>query len=95
MATTNTLGKVVVTPKGNYDATITYEPLDIVNNNGATYICLESCTGVTPGSNAAKWMLLANSETYSLSLTGNVLSLNGSNGTTTSVTFATADDRVW
>ena len=94
MATTNTLGKVVVTPKGEYDATITYEPLDIVSNNGSTYICLESCTGVTPGSNATKWMLLA-SDTYTLSLNGNVLTLSGSSGSSSSVTFAIADNIGW
>lgn len=47
MATTN-LGKVSVTPKGEYDPLITYERLDIISHNGSSYIVKQASTGVTP-----------------------------------------------
>lgn len=47
MATTN-LGKVSVTPKGEYDPIITYERLDIISHNGSSYIVKQASTGVTP-----------------------------------------------
>lgn len=47
MTTTN-LGKVSVTPKGEYDPLITYERLDIVSHNGSSYIAKQASTGVTP-----------------------------------------------
>lgn len=42
------LGKVCVTPKGEYDASATYEPLDIVRHEGTSYIVKRTCSGVTP-----------------------------------------------
>lgn len=42
------LGKVCVTPKGEYNATVTYQKLDIVRHEGASYIVKRECTGVTP-----------------------------------------------
>lgn len=47
MATTN-LGKVSVTPKGEYDPLITYERLDVISHNGSSYIVKQASTGVTP-----------------------------------------------
>lgn len=47
MATTN-LGKVSVTPKGEYDPLITYERLDIISHNGSSYIVKQASAGVTP-----------------------------------------------
>ena len=46
---TITVGKVALTPKGEYDESTTYERMDIVSYNGASYIILKDETiGITP-----------------------------------------------
>ena len=52
MAQTYNLGKVAMTPKGAYNSSTTYAPLDIVTHNGSSYVVLQSVTGVTPPSSA-------------------------------------------
>lgn len=47
MPSTN-LGKVSITPKGEYNAQIAYEPLDVISYQGDGYIVLKSVQGVTP-----------------------------------------------
>ena len=48
MSQTYNLGKVSLTPRGAYNATTTYEQLDVVTYNGSGYIVLQSVTGVVP-----------------------------------------------
>lgn len=48
MATTVNLGKVMVTPKGTYSPTTSYEWLDIVTYGGSSYVVLQDVIGVTP-----------------------------------------------
>ena len=52
------LGKVALTPRGAYNANAAYEKLDIISNNGSSYLVLQSVTGVEPP-NATYYMLLA------------------------------------
>ena len=52
MAQTYNIGKVAMTPKGAYNSSTTYAPLDIVTHNGSSYVVLQSVTGVTPPSSA-------------------------------------------
>ena len=52
------LGTVCVTPKGEYDATVTYQKLDIVRYESAAYIVKRECKGVTPV-DGDDYMLLA------------------------------------
>lgn len=47
MGKTN-LGKVLIAPRGTWDASTAYERLDVVNNNGASWIAKRENTGVTP-----------------------------------------------
>lgn len=42
------LGKVSISPKGIYDAETQYHPLDIVTNNGSSYLVLKDALGITP-----------------------------------------------
>ena len=42
------LGKIVITPKGEYDSTKTYERLDSISYNGNSYIVLKEVSGITP-----------------------------------------------
>ncbi|ANK63356.1 hypothetical protein AYR56_05415 [Loigolactobacillus backii] len=52
------LGRVMLVPKGAYDATVAYTRLDIVTNGGSSYMCLVNNTG-QPVTNATYWLLLA------------------------------------
>lgn len=47
MANTN-LGKVSLTPKGEYNAETAYERLDVVQYEGSSFIVLRNVSGVTP-----------------------------------------------
>lgn len=50
-------GKVVITPKGAYSSTATYEWLDEVSYDGKAYIALKTVTGVTPSDDGVNWRL--------------------------------------
>ncbi len=42
------LGKVSVTPRGEYDPAAQYEPLDAVRYQGCGYLVCRSCRGIPP-----------------------------------------------
>ena len=52
------IGKVGITPKGQYADNVTYSKLDAVHYKGAMYVCLKECTGTTP-ENSEYWFLSA------------------------------------
>lgn len=52
------LGRVMLVPKGAYDAKAAYTRLDIVTSGGNTYLCLVSNTGQAV-TDATYWLLLA------------------------------------
>lgn len=58
---TYNLGKIGLNLRGNYAASENYSKLDVVSYNGSSYVALDNCVGVTPGSQDAtnKWMMLA------------------------------------
>lgn len=41
-------GKVMLRPRGVYNPTYKYEPLDMVSHEGATYVAMIEITGITP-----------------------------------------------
>ena len=45
---TKAVGKVSLTPKGEYDANVSYKKLDIVRYDGSSWLVLKNITGVTP-----------------------------------------------
>lgn len=47
MSKTN-LGKVSICPKGNYDASTTYLPLDVVSHSGSSFVARTENKGITP-----------------------------------------------
>lgn len=55
------LGKVLLTPKGNYNGSTAYEILDVVTYNGSSYVAKQSTTGNAPtdGQTNTYWQLLA------------------------------------
>lgn len=52
------LGKVSVTPRGEYQENTSYEPLDVVAFNGGSFMALRDVMGVTPV-DGADWMQIA------------------------------------
>lgn len=51
-------GRVLIMPKGEYDATATYGMLDLVSYNGSSYVAKKSTTGNLP-TNTTYWQLSA------------------------------------
>jgi lysophospholipase L1-like esterase len=69
------LGKVVITPKGTYSATVNYLKLDSVLYQGSSWIALQPSTGVIPVE-GAYWTLMA--QGYSTeTVTGIVTGITG------------------
>ena len=62
---TYALGKIGMNLRGTYDASATYNKLDVVTNNGSSYAALQSCTGI-PVTNTEYWQMLCagNAESY-------------------------------
>lgn len=54
------IGKVAITPRKDYKNEQTYEWLDVVTYDGASYMCIaeDGCTGIVP-TNTEYWQLLA------------------------------------
>ncbi|MCM1215478.1 MAG: hypothetical protein NC548_13275, partial [Lachnospiraceae bacterium] len=48
MSKTLTIGKVALTPKGEYSSTASYEELDVVRYQGSSYVVNKACSGITP-----------------------------------------------
>ena len=52
-------GRILIMPKGNYDASVTYEMLDLVFHGGASWVAKKTATGIEPSlANAEHWMLM-------------------------------------
>lgn len=67
------VGRVVFTDEGAYSASASYTALDVVTNQGKTYIAIQDTQGNAPVSSGADpyWQLLANAGTYQPSLDSN------------------------
>jgi len=59
MSQTTNLGKVCVTPKGTHDSTLEYKILDIVTDNGSSYIAIQDVPANTDISDTDYWQLIA------------------------------------
>lgn len=53
------LGKVSITPQGDYDVEIDYKILDTINDNGKTFIAKKNVPKGTPTDNEEYWMEIA------------------------------------
>lgn len=53
------LGKVSVTPKGDYSSAATYYALDIVGYECGSYLAMKEVTGVKPSNDQVNWMQLS------------------------------------
>lgn len=41
-------GRILLMPKGNYSASVTYVMLDMVRYNNALWVCKKQCIGIPP-----------------------------------------------
>lgn len=69
MPSTN-LGKVSITPKGEYNAQTAYEPLDVISYQGDGYIVLKPVQGVTPVNGDTYMKLVSKGDTGATGATG-------------------------
>lgn len=51
-------GRVLIIPKGDYNSATTYNPLDLVNYEGSSYLCKQQCSNIAP-TNTTYWQLHA------------------------------------
>ena len=53
-------GRVLLIPKGDWNANVTYTGLDWVRHNGAAWVCKNTCTNIEPTlENADNWQMMA------------------------------------
>ena len=53
-------GRVLLIPKGDWNANTTYTGLDWVRHNGASWVCKNTCTGIEPTeANTNNWQIIA------------------------------------
>lgn len=52
------IGKVALTPKGEYNSSSQYEPLDVMTHSGKAYVVLSDVKGVTPSNDGVNYQLL-------------------------------------
>lgn len=52
-------GRILIMPKGNYDANTTYEMLDLVFHNGTSWLARKTVVGIEPSeANEEYWQCL-------------------------------------
>lgn len=60
-----TAGRILIMPKGDYNASTTYEMLDLVRYDGTSWLCKKECTGVKPSnSNSEYWQNMFDAEAF-------------------------------
>lgn len=60
-------GRILIMPKGNYNAATTYEILDLVYHNGASWLAKKTVQGIEPSvSNSEHWQNVFNLNEISL-----------------------------
>jgi hypothetical protein len=58
-----TAGRILIIPKGDYDASKSYEMLDLVRYGGTSWICKQACSGKEPTTaNADYWQNMFDAE---------------------------------
>ena len=54
-------GRILIMPKGNYDESVTYEMLDLVNHNGKSWLAKKTSIGIEPSeANSEYWQNMFN-----------------------------------
>ena len=50
-----TAGRILIMPKGPYDASVTYEMLDMVSHDGATWLAKRTSVGIAPSDSVSDY----------------------------------------
>lgn len=66
------IGKIAITPKGNYSDSVQYEPYDLITYGGSSYLAKKNVKGILPG-NTNYWQLIASSGAGGPSLDNGIL----------------------
>lgn len=60
-----TAGRILIMPKGAYNASVTYEMLDLVNYNGTSWLAKKTVVGIEPNdANSEYWHNMVNIDEY-------------------------------
>ena len=60
-----TAGRILIIPKGDYDAETQYEMLDLVKHNGTSWLAKKESTGIEPTvENAEYWQNMFEAEAF-------------------------------
>jgi hypothetical protein len=60
-----TAGRILIIPKGDYNAETTYEMLDLVKHNGTSWLAKKESTGIEPiVENAEYWQNMFDAEAF-------------------------------
>ena len=74
-------GRVLLIPKGDWNAEATYTGLDWVRHNGAAWVCKNTCTDVEPTEeNSDNWQIIARDGQEVSDMTGATADQNGTHG---------------
>lgn len=74
-------GRVLLIPKGDWNAETTYTGLDWVRHNGAAWVCKNTCTNVEPTEeNSDNWQIIARDGQRVSDMTGATADQNGTHG---------------
>lgn len=74
-------GRVLLIPKGDWNAETTYTGLDWVRHNGAAWVCKNTCTNVEPTEeNSDNWQIIARDGQDVADMTGATATQNGAHG---------------
>lgn len=74
-------GRVLLIPKGDWNAETTYTGLDWVRHNGAAWVCKNTCTNVAPTEeNSDNWQIIARDGPEVDDMTGATADQNGTHG---------------
>lgn len=64
-----TAGRILIMPKGDYNAETEYEMLDLVRHNGTSWLCKTSCQNKEPTSaNSEYWQSIFDADAFAASL---------------------------
>jgi hypothetical protein len=74
MSQTIDIGRIAVNPSGNYDATNTYNKLDLVYHNGSTWMAKrDNITGIEPGDDSTFGAMIASTLAWQKTAAGSEL----------------------
>lgn len=93
-------GRVLLMPKGAYDASVTYEMLDMVSYDGVTWVAKKTCVGIVPSADTSEyWFAMVgvssdDFESFKNEVLDDVNELINDSVTATDAKIKTVDDKV-